>query len=618
MKLSPMFSDGMVLQREVAHVLWGTSGEKTRVMGRFAECSFETECDEKGRFEVVLPSAESGGPYELVVWEYGKEGIVIRNILVGDVFLLGGQSNMELPLRRTLDLFREELEYGGDAWIRLFEVQKECVFGEQREDLQGGKWIIAAGGELLDFCAAGYFMAKECRDRTGVPVGLIQTAVGGTQIKAWCSEASLLSAGLYGEELSRHFEWEEMEDTRKQEEAAVQEWFRMAGEGFLCPEGVWQSLSVPGLWEDTVLGNFCGSLMLEKKFWLSKAQCGKKADIVLGALVDADQVYINKKLVGETGYKYPPRRYEIPGEVLLEGENTISIHMYVFRGKGGFVPDKEYAVEFNYSREGAVKLGGEWDFRIGKRMPPLREQTIFKYLASGLYNGMIYPVRRWNICAFLYYQGESDTALPQGYADKMSLMIGDWRKLWSREELPFIFVQLAGFSDSKKPCHGKNWARLREEQRNVLNMVPGTAMVVSLDAGEYNDLHPQDKKTVGHRMALAIRKMVYGEELVFSGPLYHHGERKGDSLFLYFEHTGSGLIDKMETGLCGFEICSKDGEYAPVRAEIWKDRVRILAEGMKAPFKVRYAWSDYPEQAYLYNKEGLPASPFSTEYFECN
>lgn len=609
MRLSALFSDGMVLQRDQYNLLWGYTKPNQKIEGTFADISFQGTANKRGYFEILLPKLCAGGPYELYM--LADEDCHITDILVGDVFLLGGQSNMEIPINRTLDLFWKEIEETEEPFIRMFEVPKEYEFGCVREDIISGKWIQAKQEELLTFSAIGYFTAKYIRETESIPIGFIQTAVGGTPIQAWCSEESLRREELYIDEIEQCKDKEYVANTIEKETKREELWHREANQLEETKEQEKGELVIPGLWKGTKLESFHGTIVLEKKVILTKEQLElhSEAYVVLGAIVDADKVYINDVFVGETGYKYPPRRYKIPYGVLKEGENIIQIRMFVFRETGGFIPGKIYAIEFGTSREHKILLDGVWNYQIAKTMPVLPDLTFFQYKASGVYNAMIYPVRKWNIQAVLFYQGESNTDHPRGYSKLMKMMIKDWRKLWNKDNLPVFYAQLTAFSDSVEDCKTENWSILREEQRKILKL-PHTAMVVTLDAGEYNDLHPQDKKTVGYRFSLVIRKYLYKEKIVASGPIYSYMEKQEGKIIIHFEETGSGLRMLQTEGVNGFEICGKEEVFVSAQAKISENTVIVWSEEIQEPVKVRYAWRDYPKGANLYNQEGLPASPF--------
>ncbi len=624
MELSPIISDGMVLQRGADNRIWGKTLPGEEIEGEFGGAVFETRAGADGTFEAVLPRLAVGGPYELKVRERqnpaGSEK-VISDVLVGDVFLLGGQSNMELPVVRTEELLAEEIEKSKDSCIRMFEVPKEYFFAEGEKELSGGRWTKACGEELWNLSAAGFFMAHAIKEHTGIPIGLIQTAVGGTPAKAWCSRETILRMGRYTEELET---CSEEGYPKKVEEADAEregDWRKRAMDSFADKAIRSGSLVVPGIWKSGELADFRGAIRLTKTVELTKEEAGADAELVMGAIVDADEIYVNGTRCGETGYKYPPRFYPIPEGVLREGENVIEIHMYVFRDHGGFMPGKKYGLRFDGNREIGIDLTGTWDYEVMREMETLPDATFFTYKASALYQGMLVPVRRCQVCAALFYQGESNVECRESYDEEMEALISDWRTLFGREELPFIFVQLAGFSDGELKEQGDDWAEFRAEQEKTLR-IEHTAMVSAIDIGEYNDLHPMDKKTLGERLALAVRKLVYKESVTCSGPVLKEVTAdENNVLHLTFSNAKNGLRT-LQSAVCAeesqavgeLEIRDTDGTYRAAEGKIEGEEVLIPAPAGVRVTGVRYAWRNCPAEVNLYNKEGLPAVPFCREW----
>ena len=338
---------------------------------------------------------------------------------------------------------------------------------------------------------------------------------------------------------------------------------------------------------------------------------GKSAKLILGRIVDADSAFINGQFVGTVSYQYPPRRYDIPTGLLKAGENTIVVRVISNIGKGGFVPDKQYAV---VTKDTSINLTGEWKYRLGAEMPPLESQTFIRWKPTGLYNAMIAPLLNYKIKGVIWYQGESNAERPKEYLSLFSTMIKDWRTNWNEGDFPFLFVQLPNFMETKSEPSESNWALLREAQLKTLSL-PNTGMVVAIDIGEWNDIHPLDKKDVGYRFALAAEKLAYGDNIVYSGPIYKSMKIDGNKIILSFTHTGSGLIAKGDNKLKYFAIAGNNKKFVWANAKIENNKVVVWNDKVKNPVAVRYAWADNPDGANLYNKEGLPASPFRTDDF---
>lgn len=615
MKIETVFSDGMVLQRGKINTLkgWIKTGNAIvcRVRDEVKDWEKEVDADGNGRFEIVLPGLPAGKEFEITLREITGENretveaYTIKNAVYGDVFLLGGQSNMELPVYRTLDVTSDQM--GKDyPMIRQFRVPMEYNFDEPAEHMQKSAWVSAVGNTTLEFSAAGYFMARELYAKYGVPIGLILTAIGGTPIQAWCSSETIHELGDYEKELEIYRQPGYIEGVQEFEQNREREWHMLAEEavrGTACTRE--HTLTVPGLWKNNEkLNGFCGSLILEKDVWFEGKE-SKDAMIYMGTIVDADKIYVNDVPVGGTEYCYPPRKYQFDAECLKIGKNTIRIEMLVFRKKGGFIPDKPYYIECGKERH---ELSGVWNYSIGKEMEPLEETTFFQYKPTGLLNGMVGPIAGYPVKGMAFYQGESNDSKPEEYKKYFMKAVGDWRKLWESQQLPVVYVQLAGFADSEPDCREENWAVLRQQQLECLE-AQDTAMVTAIDIGEYNDLHPQDKLTLGKRLALAMEGMAYKEDIVYSGPIIKSCIQEGSCLRLFFSHIGGGLRIKGEQA-SGFELAGIDGKYKAAHAWIADNTVIAECEEVDAPVFCRYAWNNCPKDISLYNKEGLPASPF--------
>ncbi|WP_410770344.1 sialate O-acetylesterase [Fontibacillus sp. BL9] len=619
MNLSSILSDGMVLQRNAKVNLWGRTSGPQDVQISFLGKVYETKSGPDGEWRITLDEMEPGGPFEMII-SAGGEDTVIRDILVGEVWVLGGQSNMELPVRRTLDLLADEVKNVNLPMIRQFSVPQCYNFHAPQHELTGGQWIRAISDDVLNFSAAGFFFAKELHEKYRVPIGLILTAVGGTPIESWISEPTLRQIGGYEAVLEQCKDDAYVSDTKRRDEERNQAWYTHLNDTDLgLKEGWyaeswntadWADFELPGSWESSELESVRGAVWFRKEFDLPASVLNGEARLKLGTIVDADDTYINGTLIGSTGYMYPPRRYALPERLLNPGKNSIAVRVISTHNTGEFIKDMPYKLITGTDGQ-EIDLQGVWKYRVGAVTETLESQTFFQYMPSGNYNSMISPLRNYPIKGVAWYQGESNTGHPAGYGDLFEAMVTDWRANWNIGDFPFVFTQLANLGQEDDRQH--NWAELREEQRKGLK-IPGTAMAVAMDIGEYNDLHPQDKKTLGQRLSLSARKIAYHEDLVYSGPMFTHLERIGDAIHLHFDHTGGGLGTRNgESKLQGFRVCGSDGVFVPAEAIINGDIVIVTHDSIKQPAHVRYAWSNNPASANLYNAEGLPAVPFTTE-----
>ncbi|MBP3951540.1 sialate O-acetylesterase [Bacillus suaedae] len=617
MILSSIISDGMVLQRNKKVTLSGNTTPFQQVEMSFLGKSYRTISDSNGVWKITLENLEAGGPHQMRI--SADEEILLQDILIGDVWVLGGQSNMELPISRTLDLFSEEMKAVNSPFIRKFHVPQNYDFHEPQHILTRGEWVAANQESVLEFSAVGYFFAKELYELYGVPIGLIHTAVGGTPAEAWISEKTLLELGGYENRLIQCKDDSYIATTKSADEERQTNWFNVLNEKDLglkeawfnkelAHSSAWSEFQLPNSWHGSELEAIRGSVWFRKEFELPALMTDCEAKLAMGTIIDADETYINGILIGSTGYMYPPRRYSIPSGLLKPGRNSIAVRVMTTQNTGSFIKEMPYKL---FANDQELDLSGTWHYRIGAMMKQLEPATFFQYEPAGLYNGMIAPLNHYQVKGVLWYQGESNTHTPEGYRTLFRNVVKDWRANWDNSEFPFIYTQLANFDTGAKDTENNNWAVLREEQRKSLTL-PNTAMAVTIDIGESNDLHPQNKKTLGQRLALSARKLAYNDDIIYSGPLYQKMERIGSSIHLHFDHVGGGLTARNGALQC-FMISGKDGRFVPATASIHGPTVVVYHEQINEPCHVRYAWEDNPVEANLYNKEGLPASPFSTE-----
>ncbi len=618
-KLPYLINDGMVLQREETVRIWGWASPKRQLTVEFLEESYETKVQEDGSWEITMQNLPVGGPYEMRIRCAGQERL-LKDVQVGDVWVLGGQSNMELNVSRTFDRYEDEVLRDSDyPYIRRFSVPQIYNFHHPVDDLSGGNWTPVTPDTASQFSAIGYYFAKEVYNLYPIPIGLLHTAVGGTPVQSWMSENSLMRFGEFRETLSLCKDDAYVNGTIKRDEIKTNNWYlelNKKDKGLQAKETPWyspelndqnwSSMEIPCNFQDTELEKLQGSVWFRREVIVPEEMAGLEARLVLGTIIDADETYLNGIPVGNTAYKYPPRRYKVPEGVLKAGSNLLAVRVIVNRNIGSFITDMPYFLKVDGLK---LSLSGSWRYQIGAVMPVLEPNVFFSYKPVGLYNGMIYPLRKFSIRGALWYQGESNTEDPCGYKELFKAVIEDWRATWSIGEFPFYYVQLANFCPWRKEPENSNWARLRDEQRQAME-ISNTGMVVTIDVGEYNDLHPKDKKTVGQRLARWVRRDIFGEAVETSGPIFDHAEREGSRLRLFFNHAGSGLMVKGEKPN-GFMLSGSDGIYYSANATIDGSTILVSHSGISEPAFVRYAWSDNPEGANLYNNDGLPASPFT-------
>lgn len=611
-KLPRLISNGMVLQRDTPLQLWGWASPGETVAVTFQEKKFSTKADKQGNWKIVLPAYSAGGSYTMQI-----NHISISDILIGEVWLCSGQSNMELPLRRTMDLYKSEIEATNNPHIRLFRTPLHYNFKQEETDLQGGEWKAAIPANITEFSAVAYFFAKNIYDTYNIPVGIISTAVGGSPAEAWISKDALKNYPQYLSTLALTVNDTYVDSIRKTESEQSEKWHTLLNKN---DKGVsvwnndntdtssWSSVSLPGYWSDKGLEKICGSIWLRKEFTLPETMTEQTATLRLGCIVDSDSAFVNGIFVGTTSYQYPPRIYNIPAGILRKGTNNITIRTVCNGGRGGFVEDKPYKIIIGKEE---VDLTGDWKYRLGAQMAPAPSQTFFQYKPAGLFNGTIAPLTNYAIRGFLWYQGESNSQKPAEYKLLMTDLIGEWRKRWNTPQMPFIYAQLPNFMTVKKEPAQSDWAELRESQRQLLS-IPNTGMAVTIDLGEWNDIHPLNKKGVAQRLFLEARRVAYADTTATAAPRYERMKVERNSIILIFSSTGKGLYTNLKLG--GFAIAGSDKKYVWANAAFLPDnKIRVWSNQVQHPVSVRYAWADNPSDANLRNKEGIPASPFCTD-----
>ena len=620
-RLPRLISDGMVLQRDTELKIWGWASPGENVVIEFAGKQYTTRTDGSGDWMIMLPPMQAGGPLTMTITASNK--LTISNIMIGDVWLCSGQSNMELPVRRVRPLYEAEIAAAENNLIRSFTVPKTFVFTGPQNDLPGGKWVAASPETVLDFSATAWFFAREINKTYGVPVGILTSAFGGSPAEAWISGENLKAFPVYYDELRKLNEESYISNIEKEDRQRIAEWYnnlQKADTGYRMP-GVrwydenlntddWSNISVPGYWSKTPLKGINGVVWFRKEIDIPASVAGKPASVNLGRIVDADSAFLNGTFIGTISYQYPPRWYKVPEGILKEGKNILTVRVISNIGDGGFVPDKTYELT---AGDFKISLEGEWNYKVGAVMPPLRGQTFFGYKPSGLYNAMLAPLLNYSIKGILWYQGESNAGRPEEYKSLLPALIRDWRYNLGQGDVPFLVVQLPNYMEARETPYDSGWALFREAQAEALKL-PATGLVVTYDIGEWNDIHPLNKKDVGIRLALAARKVAYRDnEVVSSGPTFRSMKIKGRRIFISFDNTGSGLIARGSRKPGHFAVAGEDMEFVWAKTRIKGDQVIVKNRKVKKPVTVRYAWADNPVGANLYNKEGLPAAPFRTD-----
>lgn len=596
-RLPKLISDRMVLQRNAELKIWGWAGQDEKVTVRFRGSYYDTEPDAQGKWFITLPPQEAGGPFVMEINE-----ITIRDILIGDVWLCSGQSNQETPIARLVDRF-PEINVSNNHMIRHYKVPTQNTIDESTEEIAGdAKWHSGIASDVLNWTSLAYFFAQEAYAHNKVPVGMLVSSLGGSAIESWINQEHLKE---FPQLVLDKAALEGMEAAEKDKGSG--KWNRKDFD-----DSDWQTMTVPGTWKANGI-NTKGVVWHRKEFHLPASMDRKHAKLYLGTLVDSDSVFVNGHFVGFTSYMYPPRKYDIPAGILRQGKNNITVKLTSFSGDGEFIADKSYRI---VGDDTEVDLTGLWKYKVGKDLNEVKRYadrlTNLKTAGSKLYNGMIYPIRDYKVCGTIWYQGESNAGRPQEYAPLLRALIANWRELWDMPEMPFLMVQLPNFMPKSEQPAESGWAGIREAQLRVAMEDPHTALAVTYDVGEWNDIHPLNKKDMAHRLFMGARKLVYGEKLVSSGPVYERMKIEANKIVLTFTGTGGGLTAK-GAKLKHFAIAGEDRRFVWADAVIRGNKIIVSSPEVQHPVAVRYAWANNPEEANLRNKEGFLASPFRTD-----
>ena len=505
-KLPALISDGMVLQREQPVKIWGTADAGESVSVTFMKKKYAATADNNGHWSVTLPSMKAGGPYLMRI-----NDIKLNDILIGDVWLCSGQSNMELPVSRVTDMFATEINEYSNERIRQIIIPKVYNFHAPQETLSATSWKPMTQENVMNFSALAYFFAKEMYEKTKVPVGIINSSWGGTPIEAWISEEGLKEFPIYINDKRLYEDDAYCAHIKKLEGESFYRWnlslYRSdAGLHEKTPwyasnydDSNWQTVNMfSRTWGNDGLNPIAGSHWLRQNVEIPQTWNNKEVTLRLGCIIDADSVYVNGTFAGTTGYQYPPRIYRIPAGILKPGVNNITVRIISNGGQPEFVQEKPYKLICD---DESINLKEEWKYRLGTPMPSAPNMMFFCYKPVCLYNTMIAPLQHYTLRGTVWYQGESNVSRRNEYATLLTAMMADWRRTFSQPELPFYIVELADYLSKEDISGRKAWAEMRLEQAKAAQTTPNAFLIRNNDLGEWNDIHPLDKKTLGRRVA---------------------------------------------------------------------------------------------------------------------
>ena len=613
----------MVLQQQADAPIWGEAKpmKTVKVTTSWDGKTYETQADKEGKWKLSVRTPEAGGPYELTLTDGQK--LVLKNVMICEVWICSGQSNMEMPLEGWGKImnYKKEVSAADHPNIRLLHV--EHVTSTQPESdikVRDNGWQVCSPQTIPNFSATAYFFGREISEKQNVPVGLIHTSWGGTNVESWISGKVLQEMPDFSNVVEEVRAIPDKTAMKAEYLKTLEAWNNRVDEGFADGKPVraevslddsnWAKMKFPGMVEEQGLNGFDGLIWLRRTVDIPASWAGKKVQLILGTIDDNDITYWNGQEVGRTTGYTIQRNYTVPGKLVKAGQLSLAIRI-VDTGGGCGMPNDLYLRSANGEQ---ISLAGEWKYQVAadarkEGMPP-KDMSENPNLPTSLYNAMIHPLVPYGIRGAIWYQGENNASRAYQYRELFPLVIENWRKDWGKD-FPFYFVQLANFKPVSPEPVDSDWAELREAQTRTLS-VANTGMAVIIDKGEANDIHPKDKQAVGHRLALIARAKTYGEQIPYSGPMYHSYEVDGDKIILSFDHTEGGLKSGDGKALQGFSIAGRDHKFHWAKAEIQGDKIVVSSPEVLYPVAVRYAWADNPV-CNLYNGAGLPASPFRTD-----
>jgi len=617
--LPGIFSDNMVLQRNTLIPVWGWANANEKVEVKFNNQTKTVKADKNGKWIVRLDAETAGGPYDLSI--NGKNTILIKNILVGEVWLCSGQSNMEMPIGKPkewgISNFEEVTAAANYPMIRQIKIV-HTISSLPETDIKTVGWKICDPTTAGEFTAVGYFFAKNIYEELKIPIGIINDCWGGTNIETWISREAFESSDEFKEMIAGMPKINLDSLSKLKVQASELRIEALQGNKIkdLKPEmfnqlsfddSSWPVLNQPQLWEQQSIGELDGVVWLRKTIILSSLDLTKEATLELSKIDDEDITYVNGVKVGSTSQYDALRKYIIPNGILKEGKNVIAVRVVDNGGGGGIYGD---AADLKLSLGNtSIPLSGEWKFQVES----IKKTTNENSLPSLCYNAMINPLIPFAFKGVLWYQGESNAGRSYQYRKAFPLLINDWRLKWNYLDMPFYFVQLATFNNPGNSNEGCGWAELREAQALTLQL-PNTGMCVTTDIGNPTDIHPTNKQDVGSRLAAIALNNLYGKSRICNGPSFKSMEIKGNEVILSFNNVGAGLVNPDKYGyIKGFEIAGKDQVFHYARAFIQGNTVVLYSDKVENPVAVHFSWMADASECNLFNKEGFPAEPFRTD-----
>lgn len=631
--LPKMISDGLILQRDQPARIWGFADPQEKVTVTFDGKTYTAKADKNGDWLVILPAT----PWDERTYTITVNDLVVNNVVFGDVWVFSGQSNMQTPLERTLDLYGDDVLHYSNPLIREFLVGEKYAYDGPQKDFASGSWKEVTPETCLKMSMVPYFFARRIYDTYQVPVAIIQCAVGGTAIESWMSPDNLKDYPQYAEAL------EAIRNPQPRTGGPMGGFGGFGGPGGGAARPVenpdyyavdfddaeWAPAYLPHYFREV---GITGSALIYYRhdLYLTAEQAASKNNLLkLGTITQADDTFINGVKVGNTGYEYPPRNYAFGEGILKEGKNVICIKINGANANGGFYEDEQYRLRLD---KDTIALNDGWKF-FKEDIPsnfsrpggaPAQRPVNMQYVETairhnsnvrqpfGLYWGMLRPVANATVKGVVWYQGETNSGNTPEYGTFLARMMTTWREDFRDARLPVLICQLASHQAKTFLPVQDGWANVREGQRIATHLLENAALAVGCDIGTWNNIHPINKKPISERLAKGAMRIAYGETVVLS-PECTKAELKGGRVYLSFSEIGNGLVIKGDE-IKGFAVSDENGAYQRVNASILGNRVVLYVGGIKNPKKVRYLWKNYVrDDVTLYNAEGMPVSPFEID-----
>ncbi|MCO4291569.1 sialate O-acetylesterase [Solitalea sp. MAHUQ-68] len=615
-----VFGDNMVLQRNANIPVWGKANPNSKIVVELAGNSTQTLVNEKGEWSVSLPKLAAGGPFVMQIAELNNssQSVKFSNVMIGDVWVASGQSNMEMKISESKDAVAE-IKNAIYPNIRFLIVPHDVAL-HPKSDILPAQWKQCDSSTAADFSAVAYYFSRHIQQQENVAIGIIQPTWGGTPVEAWTSKEMLMTIPELAKVVVKNEIENKDESIFKKNEEVVKVYWDIIYNSYnglkkkvnqiSYNDSEWPTLKMPATVRSWGNGPYEGILWFRKTIDLSTLANGQNLSLSLGHPEMNYSLYFNGQEICKNVWNAArTHTYSIPAKLVKKGKNVVVLRMAALWGGGGLNEPTDSLYLTNGKEK--VSLAGIWTYKQGIETD-IPKTISYQYTPSYLYNAMINPIIPYGIKGFIWYQGEANTSAAYQYQTTFPLMINDWRIRWQQGYLPFLYVQLANYMKRAPEPVKSEWAELRDAQLKTLNL-PNTAMATIIDIGEGDDIHPKNKQDVGLRLALAAENTVYGKkETVGSGPLYDSLSIIGNKVNIKFKQIGSGLMTKGGAELKGFIIAGTDQKFYWAKAIINGNTVEVSSDKVIAPVAIRYAWADNPD-CNLYNNEGLPASPFRTD-----